>query len=369
MRKFISILSLVLVVLSCNKTTVPGLEGTVEDSSLNGKEIYLIRHNNVDIVSSDTAVITDNRFVFSDIAEGIYYLLMDDSAAEGEIEEGLPIYINQGKATVHIQGKTVIIGGNPENDAFREMMDKDRPLVNKMIEIESQFAEESKTEAMTNEHFEELNNQMSQLMLQENEIINEYVYQNITNPLGEEVFLNYIQNFSQEDIEKLLSLAGESLRSNPLIVETIARIDVMKKVGIGTEFTDFSLPNAQGKTVSLSDYAGKGNYVLLDFWASWCAPCLQEIPAIADIYKQYKNKNFEIIGLSLDDDQKAWLNCIKKLKMEWPQLSDAEGDNAASYIYHVSAIPHTILIDPKGIIIAKDLRGKELKEKLEEVLQ
>jgi peroxiredoxin len=368
MKKTGCIVSLILLLCAC-RDTAPGLKGTVSDQSLDGKEIYLFQHNNYDMISADTATIRDGKFVFSGLVEGVYYLLMDDSLATGEIEQGVPLYIGQGKATVRIENEQVIIGGNPENDAFRKLLDADRPLVKKMMDIETLYEEGSNAGNITDEQLKDLNNQMTQLMAQDKELVSEYVHSHIDNPLGEEIFLNYIQIFSPEEIDAILSEADESLRSNPLIVDILSQIEVMKSAGTGSPFIDVRLPDRHGKIVALSDYAGKGKYVLVDFWASWCVPCLQEMPVLKEAYARYKNKSFEIIGISLDEDKKAWLNTIDHLKMNWIQLSDYEGHNAASYTYHVSAIPHTLLIDPQGTIIAKNLRGEALLKQLEELLK
>jgi peroxiredoxin len=313
-------------------------------------------------------VIKKGKFVFKDLEDGVYYILLDDSLVNGEIGQGLPIYVDEGKATVYVDGEKVTIGGNPENDAFQKVIEASRPLMQKMMEVTLQFGEELEAGTVAEERLEEMENQWTQLKQEERELIANYVRDNIENPLGEDIFLSYIEGFSIEEIEDFLSNASPALRSNPIVVEMLEQIDIMQNAGVGDPFMDFSLPDTKGKMVALSDYAGKGKYVLIDFWASWCMPCIQEMPVMRKIHDKYR-KNLVIIGVSLDEDRTDWLNAINKLQMKWIQLSDYEGDNLASYSYHVSIIPHTVLIDPEGIIIDRDLKGEALTGKLEEVIK
>lgn len=142
-----------------------------------------------------------------------------------------------------------------------------------------------------------------------------------------------------------------------------------KKTGIGQMALDFTQQDVNDKPVKLSDFRGK--YVLLDFWASWCVPCRKENPNIVREYETYKDKNFTVLGVSLDDleGKQAWLDAIAKDGLNWTQLSDLQGfKNAVAKMYNVTSVPSNWLIDPTGKIIARNLRGKALGEKLAEVL-
>ena len=119
----------------------------------------------------------------------------------------------------------------------------------------------------------------------------------------------------------------------------------------------------------MSDYAGKGKVVLVDFWASWCGPCRQEMPNVVKVYNQYKDKGFEIVGVSLDQTEEAWKKGIADLGITWPQMSDLKyWQCEAAAIYGVNAIPHTVLIDKDGTIIERNLRGEKLYERIAELL-
>jgi peroxiredoxin len=131
---------------------------------------------------------------------------------------------------------------------------------------------------------------------------------------------------------------------------------------------DLTMTGINGKKISISDF--KGKYLLVDFWASWCGPCRQENPNVVAAYNKFKNKNFTILGVSLDEDKAAWLKAVKDDHLDWAQMSDLkQWESAAISTYHFDGIPFNVLIDPNGKIIAESLRGEELEQKLSEVLQ
>jgi thiol-disulfide isomerase/thioredoxin len=155
---------------------------------------------------------------------------------------------------------------------------------------------------------------------------------------------------------------------NSIYVQQIADyIQTLKKVDIGQSFTEIALPDTTGQIRKLSDL--KGKLILIDFWASWCGPCRRENPNVVSLYNEYKNNNFEIFGVSLDENEQNWEKAIVDDQLTWYHVSDLKGwKSKGAELYGVRSIPHTVLIDVKGKIIAKNLRGDDLRNKIEELL-
>ena len=138
--------------------------------------------------------------------------------------------------------------------------------------------------------------------------------------------------------------------------------------GVGSIAPDFTMADTSGKPFTLSQL--KGKYVLVDFWASWCGPCRGENPNLVAAYNKFKDKNFTVLGVSLDDNKEKWLQAIKTDKLAWKQVSDLKGwENATVSMYGYDGIPYNVLIDPSGKIIATSLREAALQATLAKVLQ
>ena len=131
-------------------------------------------------------------------------------------------------------------------------------------------------------------------------------------------------------------------------------------------YTDISLPGPQGQTVKVSDYVGKNKLVLIDFWASWCGPCIGELPNVVKAYELYHDKGLEIVGVSLDKDKASWVQAIAQTGQKWPQMSDLKGwDCEGAALYGIQSIPANVLINEQGEIVARDLRGDILLKEVE----
>jgi peroxiredoxin len=176
-------------------------------------------------------------------------------------------------------------------------------------------------------------------------------------------------DLNPDKIEPLFNSLPEAVRAYPSVKSFKEQLETAKLTGIGRVAPEFTQNDTLDQPVQLSSF--KGRYLLIDFWASWCGPCRQENPNVVKVFNQYKDKNFHILGISLDraGQKDKWMKAIHDDNLTWSHVSDLKfWDNAVSKQYGIRAIPQNLLLDPAGKIIAKNLRGEALAKKMEELL-
>ncbi len=176
------------------------------------------------------------------------------------------------------------------------------------------------------------------------------------------------KDFTEEEAENLLTLFELKYKDSYYFKTCLELLDNVKHIEVGKQAPNFSSLDLDSNVVILSNF--KGRYVLLEFWSSWCGPCISEIPFLVKAYDEYKNKGFEIIGVSLDTNRDTWQKTIKEKNLSWTQISDLKGpQNEIAMLYCVNGIPRSFLINPEGIIIEINLRDSQLTNKLEEIFE
>ncbi|MEQ8519275.1 MAG: TlpA disulfide reductase family protein [Cytophagales bacterium] len=239
--------------------------------------------------------------------------------------------------------------------------------------------EESKSEDIRNELIGKLDSQNEWVKsfvdsLGTGNIVAGYALVNYLNPVEQFDFFDQKvkeieakEELNEFEIRFISQFNNKRAEIEQAVAEQKIKREMEQKLAIGKQMPDIALPNPNGKTLNLSDYRGK--VVLVDFWAGWCRPCRQENPNLVAAYKKYNKKGFEIFGVSLDKNREQWLNAIEQDNMTWPQVSDLQyWQSGVVKDFNITGIPANFLLDEKGIIIARNLRGPALHSKLEQVL-
>ncbi|MDD2931130.1 MAG: TlpA disulfide reductase family protein [Fermentimonas sp.] len=364
---YLFIMASVLLVSCQNKNY--SIKGTVADAAYEGTNVYLQEMTDDAMVVTDTAIVQNGEFSFSGVADTTYlrFVTLDENVNyENEIR--VPVLIEPGKLKL-VFDSVITVSGTPVNDAYNNLRVEQRVLVSNIRKVVDRYNTARAEGSMTDALDAEINAEYDKISDQLTDLNYNFVKNNIGNQLGQYVFISSSSMFEPIQQKEILYLADESFKSTENVKRIAERLESLDKVAVGKKFADFTLKDPEGNDVSLSDYAGQGKYVFVDFWAAWCGPCRQEMPNVVAAYEKYKSKGLEIVGVSFDQDYETWTKGIKDLNMTWPQMSDLQyWDSPVIDLYAIIGIPHTVLLDKDGVIIEKDLRGDALDAKLAELM-
>jgi peroxiredoxin len=365
MKKVFYLIVVLAFFASCSsKTPHYVVKGMIDGSD--SITFYLQKREGGKIVSFDSAVSKKGSFIMK--GGKIEYPQMVQLVA-GKSNKRTPFYLENNEITLtgNIDSlfKLKVTGSKAqaENDSLLHSIKPLTDSYSKLI-VEAQSAEKTGDNATVNRierKLDSLQNGMTELR---KNFVRTKTSSYVTPPLLES--LSYEMEASE--IESIINGLDTSLVGLPAIQRLKERVKTMRTVEIGQKAPDFTLNDINDKPLTLSSKFGP-KLLLVDFWASWCGPCRQENPNVVKVYNEFHKKGFDIVGVSLDREKEGWLKAIKDDKLVWTHVSDLQyWNSAAAKLYAVNGIPANFLLDERGTIIGKNLRGEDLYKKVSETL-
>jgi peroxiredoxin len=376
MKKLFLILAAACLLTACSHEKLFKISGTITDLGNPDEPVMLYlktRTADNQLINLDSAYLSQNgTFVLKGRSSetDLFFLANEDNRFF------VRIFVDPGnKITVSGSANdlaSIIIEGSKTQALYDKYFSLLAEIQEKQAAIKQDFytylQDPSMSEEMLQQIQEELIAAYEQLEEDAMAITLQFISDNSNNVVAAYlVFRNTDTSNNSAEIEEQLSLLNPEM-NNKFVAMIKARLEKVKQKEVGTTLPNIELPDAEGKIISLESLRGK--YVLVDFWASWCRPCIAEIPNLKKAYEKYHDKGFEIFGISLDDSREAWLNGIARYEINWINVSDLKAfESPVTDKLAVSYVPHTFLLDPNGVVLAVDLRGNELENILAERLQ
>ncbi len=333
---------------SCNRGVVFDIEGKLVDNAAG--VVYLVAENiSVDTLATAAVAADDTFRLHGRVAEPTTAFVCDDNG------NALAVLLIE-KSRLHLTpvDNGYVAEGGPVNDKYNIIVRRLSNVARRAAEIdpEDETAEE----------------QYESLMTKYRDILSTAISDNLDNIIGVELFLGQeAKGMSAEDMRVRMAQFSPRMRELSAMRRFREYVNTYERTETGRPFVDIPITTIAGEDTSLGEICAANRWVLLDFWATWCEPCLEEIPYLRRAYAKYALQGFEICSISIDRDPQRWKLFVARNQMLWTNAADlpAEGEKSAAEIYGLQSIPCNFLISPDGIIVARNLRGEELLHELE----
>ena len=310
-------------------------------------------------VPSDTLFVKDGKFGLSGETDTLYFCLIYSPGGKFEAQ---PLFIEPGTIRVHLsshQGSSKISGTRVHDD-FQALNDSAAKMSQRFMALAQKYDGQ-----VTDSQKAEIERQVLQAQQSLTQCMYRTAERNIDNELGYMIVTSGA-DFDNEQVLKLINKMPPRFRNRELIKEIEYEIKTYPSESSQATFPDISLNDEKGQPHRILDEISKYELTIIDYWASWCRPCMMAMPDMVALYDAYKDKGLGLIGISLDNDAKGWKEAIKATGAKWLQLSDLKGwESEPARLMNVRAIPHTVVMDKEGKILQQGLSGPSLLEYIE----
>lgn len=346
----------VLALTACHSNTYK-ISGAVE--GLNDGDTLFITNDLQTGIPTDTLIVKDGKFELSGETDSTYLCMV---YSEKRNELNAPFFIEPGNISIKLVETPGAsrVGGTKCNEQWQELNDSVMTIgkeINRIAEHIYGNTVDEMEQQKGMEQIEKLNQRFSAIVVKTTE-------KNIKNEFGYFLLTYYPEELIDNQTRmKLIDKLPDEKQKRPAIQKMLANLKQASESAEGMTIKDFTQPGLDGTPVSLLGEVSKSKITVIDFWASWCGPCRQEMPFMLELYDKYKDKGLNIIGISLDEDSDAWKAATQQLNIPWVQMSDLKGwENVIAKHFCVTSIPHTIVVDQQGKILKRGLRSEKLEE-------
>ena len=346
----------VLALTACHSNTYK-ISGAVE--GLNDGDTLFITNDLQTGIPTDTLIVKDGKFELSGETDSTYLCMV---YSEKRNELNAPFFIEPGNISIKLVETPGAsrVGGTKCNEQWQELNDSVMTIgkeINRIAEHIYGNTVDEMEQQKGMDQIEKLNQRFSAIVVKTTE-------KNIKNEFGYFLLTYYPEELIDNQTRmKLIDKLPDEKQKRPAIQKMLANLKQASESAEGMTIKDFTQPGLDGTPVSLLGEVSKSKITVIDFWASWCGPCRQEMPFMVELYDKYKDKGLNIIGISLDEDSDAWKAATQQLNIPWVQMSDLKGwENVIAKHFCVNSIPHTIVVDQQGKILKRGLRSEKLEE-------
>lgn len=368
MKNIFGLIALLLLVTSCQQTKEGGylVSGTLQGDLSDSTMVYLRKSDaNLQPGEADSTLLKNGSFQFSgDIEEPrLYYLFVEGNRG------AIPMILEEGEVEVRAHKDSLnaaFVGGTPQNETYRDFLEGSRELARRGNSINEEMRQAMSAQDTANmnslrdEYFE-----LQQAGMQyEKDFVAEHPDAMISVLIVNRMVQS--QTVAQDEVEQLYEGLSERMKNTEVGSGIREDLEALNRTAIGSQAPDFSAPTPSGETLSLNEVLGK--VTLVDFWAAWCRPCRAENPNIVRVYQKYKDRGLSILGVSLDRNEADWKKAIEEDGLEWNHVSKLQYFGEIAELYNVTGIPASFILDENGVIVAKNLRGPALEQKIAELL-